>query len=287
MADFGLVTIPTHYTIQPANLARWAEENGFESLFFGEHTHIPTSRKTPFPLGGDLPQYYKEFFDPFIGLTAAAAVTQKLKVGTSVCLVPEHHPITLAKTIACLDKVSNGRFLFGIGAGWNAEEMADHGVALKDRWKVTRERVLAMQEIWTKDVAEFHGQFVNFDPLWCWPKPVQAGGPPVFLGAMSKWAAKRVVEYCDGWFPVDGAYDLARGIEAIRTEAARVGRAMNEFDLSVITGYALAGVSGTEQRIRELIELGFNRILFIFEPGAPDAQWPVLERYATLIRNFR
>jgi probable F420-dependent oxidoreductase len=287
MADFGFVTIPTHYTIQPAELARWAEENGFESLFFGEHTHIPTSRKTPFPLGGELPQYYKEFFDPFIGLTAAAAVTQKLKIGTSVCLVPEHHPITLAKTVACLDKVSNGRFLFGIGAGWNAEEMADHGVALKDRWKVTRERVLAMQEIWTKDVAEFHGQFVNFDPLWCWPKPVQAGGPPVLMGAMSKWAAKRVVEYCDGWFPVDGAYDLARGIEAIRGEAARVGRSMKELDLSVITAYALAGVSGTEQRIRELIQLGFNRILFIFEPGAPDAQWPVLERYAALIRNFR
>ena len=148
MADFGFVTIPTHYTIQPADLARWAEDQGFESLWFGEHTHIPTSRKTPFPLGGELPDYYKQFYDPFIGLTAAAAVTQKLKVGTSVCLVPEHHPITLAKTIACVDRVANGRFLFGIGAGWNAEEMADHGVALKDRWKVTRERVLAMQEIW-------------------------------------------------------------------------------------------------------------------------------------------
>ena len=117
MADFGLVTIPTHYTIPPVDLARWAEENGFESVFFGEHTHIPTSRKTPFPIGGELPQCYKEFFDPFIALTAAAAVTQKLKVGTSVCLVPEHHPITLAKTISCLDRVSNGRFLFGIGAG--------------------------------------------------------------------------------------------------------------------------------------------------------------------------
>src|SRR5712664_4586117 len=160
MADFGLVTIPTHYSIQPAEFARWAEDHGFESIWFGEHTHIPTSRKTPFPLGGELPEYYKQFYDPFIGLTAAAAVTQKLKVGTSVCLVPEHHPITLAKTIACLDRVSNGRFLFGIGAGWNGEEMADHGVELKDRWKVTRERVLAMQEIWSKDVAEFHGQFV-------------------------------------------------------------------------------------------------------------------------------
>ncbi len=287
MADFGIVTMPTHYSIQPAELARWAEEHGFESLFFGEHTHIPTSRQTPFPLGGELPEYYKQFFDPFIGLAAAAAVTQKLKVGTSVCLVPEHPPLTLAKTVACLDRVSNGRFLFGIGAGWNVEEMADHGVAFKDRWKVTRERVLAMREVWTKDVAEFHGQFVNFDPLWCWPKPVQAGGPPVLLGAMSKWAAKRIAEYCDGWFPVDGPYDLAGGIEALRAEAARVGRSMDEFDLSVITAYALAGVSRSESRIRELIHIGFKRILVLVEPNVPDAQWPVLERYAGLMRTLR
>jgi probable F420-dependent oxidoreductase len=287
MADFGFVTIPTHYTIQPAELARWAEDQGFESVWFGEHTHIPTSRKTAFPLGGELPEYYKQFFDPFIALTAAAAVTQKLKVGTSVCLVPEHNPITLAKTTACLDRVSNGRFLFGIGAGWNAEEMADHGVALKDRWKVTRERVLAMREIWTKEVAEFHGQFVNFDPLWCWPKPVQAGGPPVLMGAMSKWAAKRIAEYCNGWIPVDGPYDLGKGIEALRVEAARVGRSMDEFDLSVITAYSLAGVSGDESRIRQLIATGFKRILFLIEPGTPDVQWPVLERYAGLIRAFK
>ncbi|MBI3302553.1 MAG: LLM class flavin-dependent oxidoreductase, partial [Deltaproteobacteria bacterium] len=131
------------------------------------------------------------------------------------------------------------------------------------------------------------GQFVNFDPLWCWPKPVQADGPPVLLGAMSKWAARRIAEYCDGWIPLDGGYDLARGIEALRGEAARVGRSMDEFDLSVITGYELAGVSGTENRIRELMQLGFNRILFLIEPGAPNSQWPVLERYAGLIRQFR
>src|SRR6266478_2977498 len=144
MPDFGIVAIPTHYTIPPAELGRWAESNGFESLWLGEHSHIPTSRKSPFPMGGDLPQYYKEFFDPFVGLTAAAAVTTKLKVGTSVCLVPEHNTMNLAKTIACLDQVSNGRFLFGIGGGWNAEEMADHGVEFKDRWQVTRERILAL-----------------------------------------------------------------------------------------------------------------------------------------------
>lgn len=287
MTRFGIVTIPTHYTIQPAELARWAEAHGFDSIWFGEHTHIPTSRKTPFPLGGELPEYYKQFFDPFIGLAAAAAVTHTLKIGTSVCLIPEHHPITLAKTVACLDRVSNGRFLFGIGAGWNAEEMADHGVAFQDRWAVTRERVLAMKEIWTKEVAEFHGRFVDFDPLWCWPKPVQAGGPPILMGSMSKRAAKRIVEYCDGWIPVDGPYDLAQGIAALRTEAERVGRSLSEFDLSVITGYALAGVRSDETRVRKLVQDGFTRILFLVEPQPPDGQWPVLEQLAHLIRAFR
>ncbi len=287
MTTFGIVSIPTHYSVQPVDMARWAEENGFDSLFYGEHTHIPTSRKTPFPLGGELPMYYAQFFDPFIALTAAAAVTQNLKVGTSVSLIPEHHPINLAKAAACLDHVSNGRFLFGIGAGWNAEEMANHGVAFKDRWKITRERVLAMREIWTKEAAEFHGQFVDFDPIWCWPKPIQAGGPPVLMGAGSKWTAKRVAEYCDGWFPIDGPYDLSAGIEAIRTEAAQVGRSMDEFDLSVITSDGVFGETKTASRIQELITTGFNRVLFLVEPADPDKQWPVLERYAGLIRQFQ
>ncbi|MGE0820830.1 MAG: LLM class F420-dependent oxidoreductase [Candidatus Binatia bacterium] len=284
MVDIGICTVPTHYTIQPVELARWAEENGFESLFIGEHTHIPTSRKTPYPMGGDLPDFYKQFFDPFIGLAAAAAATQKLKLGTSVCLVPEHHPITLAKTISCLDRVANGRFIFGIGAGWNAEEMADHGVEFKDRWKVTRERVLAMREIWSKEVAEFHGQFVNFDPLWCWPKPIQAGGPPVLLGAMSKWAPKRVVSYCNGWFPVDGGYDLAAGVETIRSEASRAGRAMSEFDMTVISGL---GRTVDAQHIHKLTQTGFNRVLLFLDPAPADKQWPVLEGHTKLRKQIQ
>jgi len=286
MADFGLVGIPTHYTIQPAELGRWAEANGFESVMFGEHSHIPTSRKTPFVMGGELPQYYKEFYDPFVALTAVAAVTEKLKVGTSVCLVPEHHTINLAKAVACLDRVANGRVLFGIGAGWNAEEMADHGVDYKDRWKVTRERILAIREIWTKDEAEYHGKFVNFDPIWCWPKPVQAGGPPVLMGAWSKYVPKRVAEYCDGWFPVDAGVDLAGGIEAIRVEVGRRGRSFKDIDLSVLTAFEMAPASGIEGRIRELLKLGFHRVLFLIPTGTPDTQWPVLERYAGLIRQF-
>ena len=225
---------------------------------------------------GDLPQYYKEFFDPFVWLTAAAAVTTKLKVGTSVCLVPEHNTMNVAKTIACLDQVSNGRFLFGIGAGWNAEEMADHGVEFKDRWTITRERVLAMKEIWTKEVAEYHGKFVNFDPIWCWPKPVQAGGPPVYLGAWSKFVPKRVAEYCDGWIPADFGIDLASGVEAVKAEAARRGRPADTLDFTVLTAYEMVRSGNMEARIQELLKLGFNRVLFLAPVAQPEKQWPVL-----------
>jgi probable F420-dependent oxidoreductase len=292
MADFGIATVCTHYSIQPAELGQWAEAHGFESLWFAEHTHIPTSRKTRYPMG-ELPHYYKEPYDPFIGLTAAATATSKLKLGTSICLVPEHNPINLAKTIASLDRVSNGRFLFGIGGGWIAEEMADHGVEFKERFRVTRERVLAMKEIWTKEVAEYHGKFVNFDPMWCWPKPVQAGGPPVLMGAWSKWAPKRIAEYCDGWLPLDAPYagggacpDLAGAIETIRSEAIRRGRSKDAFDFSVMTSEELAPASGLEARIRELLKLGFNRVVFLILPPPGAEQWPVLERYAALIRKF-
>jgi probable F420-dependent oxidoreductase len=274
-------------SIQPAELGWWAEAHGFESLWFGEHSHIPTSRKIPFPLGGELPEYYKQFFDPFVALSAVAVVTEKLKVGTSVCLVPEHNTVNLAKMVACLDRVSNGRFLFGIGGGWNAEEMADHGVEFKDRWKVTRERILAIKEIWTKDVAEYHGKFVNFDPMWCWPKPVQARGPRVLMGAWSKWVPERVAHYCDGWLPVDARFDLANGIEAIRSEAARRVRSKDVFDFSVITGDEMAPSGGLEARLEELLKLGFNRVLLLIPTAVPDAQKPVLDRYVALIRRFR
>jgi len=285
VAEFGIVTTSTDYTMQPAELGRWLEAHGFESLWFGEHSHIPTSRKSPYP-GGELPQFAKELFDPFIGLTAAAVATTKLKLGTSVCLIPQHNPINLAKTVTCLDRVSKERFLFGIGAGWNVEEMADHGVEFKDRWKITRERILAMKEIWTKDVAEYHGKFVNFGPTWCGPKPAQAGGPPVLMGAQSKWVPKRVAEYCDGWFPVDAGDDLAAGMEAIRSEAARRGKSKVALDLSVLATEQLAPAGRLEARIQELLKLGFNRVLFLIPPARPDEQLPVLERYAALIPKF-
>ncbi len=286
MVDFGLVTVFTEDTLQPAEVARWAEAEGFESLWQGEHSHIPASRKTPFPLGGDLPEWYKHFFDPIVALSAAAAVTERLQVGSSVVLLPEHNAIHLAKQAACLDQVAGGRLLLGIGAGWNAEEMADHGVAFKDRWKVTRETVLAMREIWTKEVAEFHGEFIDFDPLWCWPKPVRSGGPPIIMGANSKWTPKRVAEYCDGWFPLDGQGDLAGGMAAIRREAEAIGRDPATIEMSVITGYEAASPDQGADRVGHLIEMGFSRIAFLYEPGPPAAQWPVLERHREVMGRF-
>jgi alkanesulfonate monooxygenase SsuD/methylene tetrahydromethanopterin reductase-like flavin-dependent oxidoreductase (luciferase family) len=163
--------------------------------------------------------------------------------------------------------------------------MADHGIEFKDRWKVTRESILAMKEIWTRDVAEYHGRFIDFDPLWCWPKQVQNGGPPILLGAWSRFVPKRAVEYCDGWFPVDAGVDLAGGIEAIRSEAAQRGKSMDRFDLSVLTAEEMAP-RGIEGRIGELLKFGFQRILFLVSAGQPDQQRSVLDRYAKLIRKF-
>jgi probable F420-dependent oxidoreductase len=280
MLNFGVFTTTTETTMQPVDLAKWAEDAGFESIFLGEHSHIPTSRISPFPLGGDLPGYYSHFFDPFIGLAAAASVTTRVKLGTGVILVPEHNPIHLAKQVACLDYVSGGRLLFGIGAGWNAEEMADHGVAFKDRWKITRESVLAMREIWSNDEAEFHGKFVNFDPLWCYPKPIQKGGPPILMGAGSKWVPKRVAEYCDGWVPLDGWGDLKEGLTAIREECEKIERPFEEIQLGVMTMYDLATPNIGVDRIGELVDMGFTRILLALDPGAEAAaQYDILEAH--------
>jgi probable F420-dependent oxidoreductase len=287
MPNFGIAAVPTHTSIQPAELARWVEAQGFESLWFGEHSHIPTSRRSPSPIGGELPDFFKQFYDQFIALTAAAAVTTRLKVGTGVCLVPEHHTINLAKAVACLDRVSNGRFIFGIGGGWNAEEMADHGVAFNDRWKVTRERILAMRAIWTQDVAEYHGQFVNFDPLWSWPKPIQSGGPPVLMGASSKWVPKRIAEYCDGWFPIDfPGVDLASQLEAIRAAMTQAGRSHSRLDLSVQVIDDPRSPAALPDRLPQLFKLGFGRVVFLVPQTQPAEQWPALERCAALIRKF-
>jgi probable F420-dependent oxidoreductase len=276
---YGVCIFPTDYSIRIDELARAAEDRGFESLFVTEHTHIPASRRTPFPGGGELPKEYSHTLDPFVGLTAAAAATRTLKVGTGICLLIEHDPITTAKEIASLDFLSNGRFLFGIGAGWNAEEMENHGTAFKTRFRLLRERVLAMKEIWTRDAAEFHGEFVNFDPIWSWPKPVQKPHPPVLLGGESGHTLQRVVDFCDGWFPRGRAAEaILPGLADLRARAARAGRDMKTISVSVF------GAKADEATLRTYAEAGITRAILRLPSEPRDGVLALLDRYAKLIR---
>ncbi len=282
MATFGVMMFPTDYAIQPAELARAVEERGLDSLFFPEHTHIPTSRKSPFPGGGELPTEYSHTHDQFVALTAAAVVTKRIKLGTGICLVIERDPILLAKEAASLDMISGGRLILGIGGGWNAEEMENHGTNFKRRWKVLRERVLAMREIWSKEAAEFHGEFVNFDPIWSYPKPVQAGGPPILLGSEAKRAPERVVDYCDGWMPINRRPEqLAEGLKAIREAADRAGRRFDTIQLG------LFAAPGKEDAARRVMEMGFTHLIFPLPPAKADAVMPLLDGYAALSEKLR
>jgi probable F420-dependent oxidoreductase len=247
--QFGLVMFPTDYAIAPDALARLAEERGFESLFFPEHTHIPASRESPWPGGDELPRDYWHTLDPFVALTAAAMATTTLKVGTGICLVVERDPITTAKEVASLDHISGGRFLFGIGAGWNLEEMANHGTDPGRRFGVMRERIEAMKAIWTKDEPSYEGEHVSFEPLWSWPKPVQLPHPPVLVGGTGPKVIDRVVAYGDEWFP-NRQDDLERKIAELQRRADEAGRDPigvslfgAEPDARAIEGYAAAGVS--------------------------------------------
>jgi probable F420-dependent oxidoreductase len=276
MTKFGVSMFPTDYAIQPIPLAKAVEASGLESLFFPEHTHIPTSRRSPWPGGGDLPREYWHTHDPFVALTAAAAATENLTVGTGILLVPERDPIVTSKQIASLDMISGGRVIIGIGAGWNAEELESHGVAFKDRWKVTRESVLAWRELWTKEAAEYHGEFIQFEKSWAYPKPATPGGPPVLLGAQSQWAFDRVADYCDGWMPIDGRGDLAGGMEELKAACDRADRDFSEIDLVVF------GLGADEARATELMGIGFQHLLFRLPSGTEDEVLPIIEGYAKL-----
>src|SRR5713226_7778330 len=222
--DFGAMMFMTDYSISAAELGRALEERGFESLWNPEHSHIPTSRKTPFPGGGELPKMYYDAMDPFITLTAAAAATKKLKVGTGVCLVIQRDTIQTAKLVATIDQVSGGRFLFGIGGGWNQDEMEDHGAVYATRFKKMREQIEAMKAIWTENKPEYHGDIVDFPAMMTWPKPVQKPHPPVILGGAFPYAARRAVRYGDGWYPNAASGNPEEYIPAFRKMAQEAGR---------------------------------------------------------------
>jgi probable F420-dependent oxidoreductase len=263
----GLSNFPTDYSIRAVPLARAAEERGFESLFVVEHTHIPASRRTPYPIGGDLPSIYWESYEPFTFLAQAAAVTERLNIGTGICLVPEHHPIALAKRVASLDSLSNGRFLFGIGAGWNAEELENHGVAFEDRWKVLREHILAMKACWTEKAAEYHGHYVDFDAIWVEPKPARVPHPPILIGASSKWAIERIVEYADGWLPVL--------IPEFDERLAQLHRLCEEHDRDPASIDVTVFAMPDKAIIERLHGKGVNRVVFGLEtqPEAESLAW--------------
>ena len=198
---FGAGIFFTDYSVAPGELAKELEHRGFESLWAPEHSHIPLSRASPMPAGRELPKKYYDVMDPFVTLTAAATATTSLKVATGICLIVQRDPIQTAKLIASLDQLSNGRFMFGVGSGWNAEEMADHGTDFKTRHRLVKERIAAMKEIWTSPKPEFHGEFVDFPPMMAWPKPMQIPHPPVHVGGNFPYGARRAVAYGDGWMP--------------------------------------------------------------------------------------
>lgn len=275
----GVFYFPTDYGIEIGELARALEERGYDSLFVCEHTHIPTSRRTPFPGGGELPKRYSHTHDPFVALGFAAAVTKTLKLGTGICLITQRDPIVTAKCVASLDQLSGGRFVFGLGGGWNVDEMENHGASYVTRFKLLRERVLAMKEIWTKEEAEFHGELVNFDPVWSWPKPAQRPHPPILLGGETDHTLKRVVEFCDGWFPrATATFDPKAQRGRLDTAAKAAGRDPAKLQMTVFRAPADA------ERLKPYAEAGVDRVLLEVPDLSRDEILKVLDRNAPLAR---
>lgn len=265
--DHGVVTFVTDYSMPPAELARAVEGLGLESLFVTEHTHIPARRETPWPGGAELPREYSHTLDPFVTLATAAAVTTTLRVGTGVCLIAQHDPIVLAKQLATLDHLSGGRVLFGVGAGWNREEMRNHGVDPATRFASMRERVEAIRAIWTQDEASYAGRHVAFERIWSWPKPVQPGGPPVLIGGSGPKVLERVVAYGDGWTPIGrqtgDLSDLAARIAELQDRAAAAGR--RRIPVTVYGG------ATNPETLGRLAAMGVDRVLHLLpSAGAAD-----------------
>jgi probable F420-dependent oxidoreductase len=269
----GIAMFSTDYAVDPAALATLVEERGFESLWFPEHTHIPTSRTTPYPAGGDLPRMYSDTYDPFVALAVAAAATKRLKLATGICLVIERDPIITAKEVASIDRLSDGRFLFGVGAGWNREEMENHGTDPSRRFSLMRERVEAMKAIWTQEEAEYHGRHVDFDPIWSWPKPQQRPHPPILVGGNGPKVLDRVLAFGDEWMPnrMDGFAERVRELQRRANDAGR--------DEIPVT---FSGAKPDAETVEQIREAGADRITFYVKPEAAGEVERRLDRYADL-----
>ena len=280
--DFGVSMFHTDYSMPAVQLAPALEERGFKSLWAPEHSHIPVPRRTPFPGGGELPKAYYDAMDPFVVLGAAAAVTSTLKLGTGVCLVVQRDPIQTAKLVATLDQISRGRFLFGVGGGWNAEEIENHGAAFKTRFKLMRERIEAMKAIWTETKAEYHGEFVDFGPMMAWPKPVQKPYPPIIVGGAFPHAARRAIRYGQGWIPIAGRApygDVNDFLPKFREMATAAGRDPASLPITLFGGAEDADLL---QRYRDM---GVARVVASLPAEPADKTLPALDRWAGLIRR--
>ena len=276
---YGVAMFPTDYAIPTDALARELEARGFESLWLPEHTHIPAIRKSPWPGGADLPRDYWHTLDPFVALGAAAAVTRTLMLGTGICLVIERDPIILAKEVASLDFISGGRVLFGIGGGWNAEEMEDHGTPFSERWKILRERIAAMKAIWTQEEAQYHGKYVNFDKLWSYPKPIQKPYPAILMGGSGLHARQRAAEFDGHWMPIIGRDPLDEAMADLRQRAEKAGR-----DPGTVT-VSLFGVRPDESKLAGWRDMGVTRVVFFVPSALATTVLPLLDQYAAVAKK--
>jgi probable F420-dependent oxidoreductase len=279
----GAAMFFTDYSMSAADLARALEERGFESVWAPEHSHIPLSRKSAFAGGGELPKQYYDVMDPFVTLASAAAVTRTIKLGTGVCLVIQRDTIQTAKLVASIDQVSGGRFLFGVGGGWNQDEMEDHGTDFRTRFKKMREQVEAMRAIWTETKPEYHGDIVDFPPMMTWPKPVQKPYPPVIVGGMFPHAARRAIRYGNGWIPHSRRpqyEDVTDYLPEFREMMAAAGRDLAEVPVTVW------GVQPDYDRVRRYEEQGVSRGVVQLAPETADKTLPILDRWAELIRRL-
>ena len=274
---FGATIFPSADSMPMAELGPALEERGFESLWVAEHTHIPADRRSPWPGGADLPQMYYETLDPFVALTAAAMATTRLKVATGITLVPQHHPITLAKQVASIDQVSGGRFILGVGGGWNAEEMENHGGEFSTRWKLMRERIEAMKAIWAANPAEYHGDMVDFDPIWSKPKPLQTPHPPIHVGGASPWGPRRAARYGNGWMPISGRGSVLDELGVLAEECAKNDRDVSEIELS------LYGAPADSDEVKRHEDGGVARFVFGLPQAGAEVLLPVLDTYAEVI----
>jgi len=279
---FGLTAFCTDWSLSPAEVAAGAEAEGFDVVLFPDHTHVPVDRRTPYPGGGDLPEHYKRTYDALVACSFAAAATTTIRVGIGVCLVPAREPIALAKQLASIDVLSRGRLVVGVGAGWNVEEIADHGVAAADRWAVLEERTLAMKAIWTEDEASFHGAHVSFGPLWSWPKPVQQPHPPVLVGGHGPGGLRRVVEYGDEWLAM-----AAPRRPPLRDRIAELaGLAAEAKRPPIPVAVQAYGTPPPDRVIERYIDAGAVRIDVGLPHGPPDAGRRSLAELGEIVRRY-